>query len=140
MKKLLFALIVLALLACTKELSITVEPQQVQTIHVMVGAGIGDAEPQTRSTVSYSGGTRTLQFTTGDRLYVRGVLEREPDDTGIDQETKIVAGYLTVDASSISPSGTSASFTGDLDVLEGEIVGIEFGTKYVVDQVGYWGG
>lgn len=139
MKKLLFALIVLALSACTKELSITVEPQQVQTIHVMVGAGIGDAEPQTRSTVSYSGGIRTLQFTTGDRLYVRGVLEREPDNTGIDQETKIVAGYLTVDASSISPSGTSASFTGDLDVLEGEIVGIEFGTKYVVDQEGYWG-
>lgn len=137
MKKVLYAVIVLALSACTKESSIIIK--QPQKLHVTVGAGIGDAEPQTRSTVSYSGGTRTLQFTTGDRLYVRGVLERKPDNSGIDQNTKIVAGYLTVDASSITLSGTSASFTGDLDVLEGEIVGIEFGTKHVVDQEGYWG-
>lgn len=49
----------------------TVE-QKGSTIHVTVGAGIGNGD--TRSLVSVDGTTRTLQFTTGDRLYVYGLI------------------------------------------------------------------
>ena len=124
MKKLLYTAIILLLSACSKETNITVESPQ--TIHVTVGAGISDQEPQTRSLVEKSGTTRTLKFTAGDRLYVRGVLERNEDMTQKLQETKIVAGYLTIDASGIYPGGTRAIFTGDLDVLAGEIVPTDY--------------
>ena len=75
-----------------------------QTIQITVGAGI-DNGASTRSTVATEGtGTstkRTLQFTSGDKLYVTGTVA----------EGKILAGILDIDATSIS-GGTSATFTG----------------------------
>ena len=101
MKKLLFAVIVLALSACTKEISITVEPRQ--PIHVTVGAGIGDANPQTRSQVEKDGTTRTLKFTDGDRLYIVGNID----------DTHRMGGYLDLTS---GEGTTSATFAGDLTV------------------------
>ena len=66
----------LSFTACSSEDDLTQEPTTQQptetatNIHVSVGAGIDPAT--TRSTVDYSNGVRTLQFTTGDRLYVWG--------------------------------------------------------------------
>ncbi|MBR5906529.1 MAG: hypothetical protein IKZ51_08790 [Bacteroidales bacterium] len=110
MKKLLFALLVLALSACSKELSITVEPRQ--PIHVTVGAGIGDAAPLTRSQVTKDGITRTLKFTAGDRLYVVGDID----------ETYRMGGYLDL----VSGAGTaSAMFSGDFTVWKKKVVTIQ---------------
>ena len=83
----------------------TVE-QKGSTIHVTVGAGIGNGD--TRSLVSVVGTTRTLQFTTGDRLYVYGLI---PDTY------KYVVGFLnniTIDTN----DPTQATFSGDLSVYE----------------------
>lgn len=132
------AALTMGLTACTGDDSLVenmeqpAQPTAAKTVHVTVDAGISDGT--TRSAVDYTNGTRTLQFTTGDRLYIRGVLETGKDNMGTDHDTKLVAGYLTVDASSIDASGTSASFTGDLDILEGDIVETEFGQKYVIDK------
>ena len=101
MKKFLFALMILMLAACTKEFSITVEPRQ--PIHVTVGAGIGDANPQTRSQVEKDGNTRTLKFTEGDKLYIEGNIDA----------THLMAGELTLTSGS---GTTSATFSGDLTV------------------------
>ena len=101
MKKLLFAVIVLAFSACTKEISITVEPRQ--PIHVTVGAGIGDANPQTRSQVTKDGTTRTLKFTEGDRLYIVGNID----------DTHRMGGYLDLTS---GEGTTSATFAGNLTV------------------------
>ena len=136
------AALTMGLTACTGDDSLVenmeqpAQPTAAKTVHVTVDAGINDGT--TRSTVDYTNGTRTLQFTTGDRLYIRGVLEIGTDNIGTEHDTKLVAGYLTVDASSIDASGTSASFTGDLDILKGDIVGTEFGEKYVIDVEGHW--
>ena len=86
----------------------TVE-QKGSTIHVTVGAGIGNGD--TRSLVSVEGTTRTLQFTTGDRLYVYGLIPGT--------QYKYVAGFLnniTID----STDPTQATFSGDLSVYESE--------------------
>lgn len=103
MKKFLFALMILVLAACAKELSITVEPRQ--PIHVTVGAGIGDANPQTRSQVEMNGTTRTLKFSEGDKLYVEGNIDA----------THLMAGELTLTS---GRGTTSATFSGDLTVWE----------------------
>ena len=97
-------------------------------IHITVGAGIGDGT--TRSAVVNDNGSRKLTFTTGDRLYVyanitgggdesngketkKVTMRRAPIENG-----KIMAGYLTIDANSIGNGGTTATFSGDLDVWE----------------------
>ena len=77
-----------------------------QTIQITVGAGI-ENDASTRSAVVETTGTnnsktRTLKFTAGDRLYVTGTVSNN----------KILAGFLDIDATSISSSGTSATFTG----------------------------
>lgn len=82
----------------------TVE-QKGSTIHVTVGAGIGNGD--TRSLVSVDGTTRTLQFTTGDRLYVYGLIP------GTD---KYVVGFLN--NITIDTDPTQATFSGDLSVYE----------------------
>ena len=114
----------LSFTACSSEEDLTQEPtpqQPTQTttkIYVSAGAGIDDAT--TRSTVNYSNGVRTLQFTTGDRLYVWGSygnMEEEP--SGTKYYPYIVAGYLDLDTDSFDPSNpTNATFTGDLTVYK----------------------
>ena len=111
----------LSFTACSSEDDLTQEPtpqQQAQTIHISVGAGFDPAT--TRSTVDYSNGVRTLQFTTGDRLYVWGSYgEMEEEPSGQEYYPYIIAGYLDLDSDSFDPSDpTNATFTGDLTVYE----------------------
>lgn len=113
----------LSFTACSGEDDLAQEPTQqpaqtAKKIHISVGAGIDNAT--TRSTVDYTGGVRTLQFTTGDRLYVWGSygnMDYEP--SGQEYYPKIVAGYLDLDADSFDPNyPTNATFSGDLTVYE----------------------
>lgn len=113
----------LSFTACSSEDDLaqeqTQQPTQTTTkIHVSAGAGIDDST--TRSTVDHSNGVRTLQFTTGDRLYVWGSygnMEEEP--SGQKYYPYIIAGYLDLDSDSFDPSNpTNATFTGDLTVYE----------------------
>ena len=99
------------------------QPQQTQaTIHVTVGAGITDGEATTRSTVDYTGGTRTLQFTSGDRLYVWGQKDKIYDQFDTYYCEYVVAGTLELVA--IDPEDpTKATFSGDLSVYRAEVQG-----------------
>lgn len=101
----ILALVVLAAVSCEVG---GLEPElpegPVGKIHVKMGANI----ESTKSTVVTSGSDRTLNFTEGDRLYVRGLI------TGTDPQ-KIVAGYLSLKD---DPGTTTASFEGDLSVYE----------------------
>ena len=111
-------------------------PQVPQKVRVSVGAGIG-GDAQTRSAVDYNTSTkqRTLKFTAGDKLYVRAVIEWAHDDNldGSDpeakHEAKLMAGFLDIDASSISADGLSAQFSGDLDIYEGTVKPV-YGDKW----------
>ena len=111
-------------------------PQVPQKVRVSVGAGIG-SDAQTRSAVEYNTSTkqRTLKFTAGDKLYVWAIIEQEHDDNydGSDPEAmhaaKLMAGFLDIDASSISADGLSAQFSGDLDIYEGTVTPI-YGEKW----------
>lgn len=102
--------------------------QAQQKVHITVGAGVGTSG-NTRSTVDYNSGTkeRTLKFTEGDKLYVRATIEEVHDDNydGPDpeckHESKIMAGFLTIDPATISADGKSAQFTGDLDIYVGTV-------------------
>lgn len=102
--------------ACSSEENVIDEPTlapAVSTIHVSVGAGIGD-ESQTRSGVTedvVDGKTqRTLKFTAGDRLYVLGLSNQ-------DDEYRIM-GYLTMKKGSLSTDGKSANFEGELTLYK----------------------
>ncbi len=102
--------------ACSSEENVIDEPTlapAVSTIHVSVGAGMGD-EAQTRSGVTedvVDGKTlRTLKFTSGDRLYVWGVSKQ-------DDEYRIM-GYLTMKEGSLSTDGKSANFEGELTLYK----------------------
>lgn len=102
-----------------------VVPQAPQKVHITVGAGVGNSE-EMRSAVDYNSGTkeRTLKFTAGDKLYVRAVIEQAHDDNlwgGTNYESKIMAGFMTIDPASISADGKSAQFMGDLDVYQGVV-------------------
>ena len=126
MKKLMtlaFALTIAAAMAmtissCSSDDVNEVTPRKSTTekIHVTIGAGIDNVT--TRSTVADDGTNRTLKFTTGDKLYVYGVLECESKSTegGIQQVyTKIMTGYLDL----VDGDGsTSARFSGDLTVYK----------------------
>jgi len=107
----------------------TVMPQAQQKVHITVGAGVGTSGT-TRSSVDYNSETkeRTLKFTDGDKLYVRAIIEQEHDDNYDDPEdpndmhdSKIMAGFLTIDPATISADGKSAQFTGDLDIYNGTV-------------------
>lgn len=102
--------------ACSSEENVIDEPTlapAVSTIHVSVGAGMGD-EAQTRSGVTETvvdGKTlRTLKFTAGDRLYVWGMSNQ-------DDEYRIM-GYLTMKEGSLSTDGKSANFEGELTLYK----------------------
>ena len=107
------AALMMNLTACTTDDNIADTPEQptsTQGIHVTVGAGIGD-DGTTRAAVTQEGTTRTLRFTEGDRLYIQG----KPPTA---DNQKRLAGYVTIDPTSISPDGKSASFSGDLKVWD----------------------
>ena len=121
--------------------------QAPQKVHITVGAGV-DISGKTRSAVSYNSETKehTLKFTEGDKLYVRAAIEQEHDDKYDDPEnpddmhdTKIMAGFLTIDPASISADGKSAQFTGDLDIYVGTLEPV-YEQIWVVDEDGYWEG
>ena len=102
--------------ACSSEENVIDEPTlapAVSTIHVSVGAGIGD-EAQTRSGVTedvVDGKTqRTLKFTAGDRLYVWGVSNKDDEYW--------IMGYLTMKEGSLSTDGKSANFEGELTLYK----------------------
>ena len=85
-------------------------PPRVSTVHVTVGAGIGDAA--TRSDVTDDGGKRRLVFTTGDKLFVYACVTADYN--------YFLAGTLSIVPSSIKDDGKTASFTGDLQVYNFE--------------------
>ena len=115
----------------------TVMPQAQQKVHITVGAGVGTSGT-TRSSVDYNSETkeRTLKFTDGDKLYVRAIIEQAHSDVlwgGSDYDSKIMAGFLTIDPATISADGKSAQFTGDLAIYEGTVVPV-YGEKWDEDQ------
>lgn len=106
------AALMMNLTACTNDDNIaatTEQPgtvSQQTTVHVTVGAGIGDGS--TRAAVTQTGTTRTLTFTEGDRLYVvEGIYSSNP--------VKYLAGYLDI-VGTPAEGATSATFSGDLGV------------------------
>ena len=118
------AVLVLGMTACSSENDLAGEPKTIETqatvIHVTVGAGISDGA--TRSTVDYTGGTRTLQFTTGDKLYVWGKASHSIYASGAEYYGYVLAGMLALDA--IDPDDpTKATFSGDLSVYEALVDG-----------------
>ena len=108
------AALMMNLTACTNDDNIATTPEQPETVsqqttvHVTVGAGIGDDDGTTRAAVTQEGTTRTLKFTAGDRLYV---VERIYSSTPV----KYLAGYLDI-VGTPAEGATSATFSGDLSV------------------------
>ena len=106
----------LSFTACSSEDNLTQEPTTQQptetatNIHVSVGAGIDNAA--TRSTVDYNSSTktRTLKFTTGDKLYIyRDILG---------DGTLRLTGELTMKDGTQADDGLSATFEGDLRICD----------------------
>ena len=110
MEKMLKRICLLALgaviVSCQQEEPIVETPEEAGVSKVTVTAGAGIV--QTKSAVVTVGTTRSLSFTTGDRLYVRGLI------TGTDPQ-KIVAGYLDI-VGTPEEGATHADFSGTLDV------------------------
>ena len=122
------AALVLGMTACSSEESAIEEKPTAQqpaqtatTIHVTVGAGMSDGESSpdgqgtagdgaTRSAVDVTtdeathSKTRTLKFTTGDRLYVYRTVGGGEH----------LAGMLSMKAGTLAANGLSATFEGDL--------------------------
>ena len=137
------AALALAVVSCTSDDSLTNENQSENTqpvennkIHVSVGAGMNEG-PQTKSVVGYNSTTheRKLKFSAGDRLYVRGVISTQKDKFNEVHDNRVLAGYLDINESSISPAGTSATFSGDLQAYEGDVVETEWKEVWVEDLV-----
>ena len=97
---------VMTMVSCQREDPIVETPEEAGVSKVTVTAGAGIV--QTKSAVVTVGTTRSLSFTTGDRLYVRGLI------TGTDPQ-KIVAGYLDI-VGTPEEGATHADFSGTLDV------------------------
>ena len=89
----------------------------VKSVTITVGAGIDEATTRSAITTGTSEGktTRTLTFTTGDKLFVRANYGTNvTNDYGEDLYEHVLRGYLTM-VGSPSADGKSASFTGDLE-------------------------
>ena len=102
------------LTSCSSDDDVTqTAPQGVSTVHVSVGASVENAGTRSMVLEATDGGktTRTLQFTTGDRLYVYGRIT--PD--GMYPEMYI-AGFL--DNQATEDGITDATFSGDLAVYK----------------------
>ena len=106
------AALMLTMAACSSDDNIadeptTTEPQAVSTVHVTVGAGIGDSgEAATRSAVNVEDGKRRLTFTAGDKLYVYAQVTAQNDH--------ILVGTLSI--GDITNNRLQASFSGNLQV------------------------
>lgn len=95
------------------------QPQEPDTpstsgIAITVGAGIGDDVTSGRSAVAMEDNKRALHFTDGDQLYVYGIL----------QGIYYLAGTFNIDASTISPTGKSAKFSGAIKVYNASNVDV----------------
>lgn len=84
-------------------------PEAASVIHVKVGAGIVN----TKSNVVYENNVRTLTFTSGDKLFVKGSLTL---NLGEGDVAYTLSGNLAVDA--IVGDGTNATFEGDLTLYK----------------------
>ena len=104
MKKIIIlAVFALALASCQNEINIDVKPVT-EIVHMTAGAGF----LQTKSSVVVDGKNRSLAFTAGDQLYVRGeLIEPYPQ--------KIVSGYLDIEGTP-AEGATSANFSGELSI------------------------
>lgn len=126
--------------SCSKDqISVPVDSTQEsapQTLFVSVGADINDG-PQTKSAVYYDSENkqRILQFTEGDRLYVRGDITDSyaTSQDGTDYYEYIVAGYLTLDPATLSADGRKATFSGSLPVYRARVDESEE-DEWVVDE------
>ena len=100
-----------------EEQPVVVTPQQ-EGVRITVSAGISDDDATTRSEVGRNNaGNRMLKFTAGDRLYVYGK---------IDASTSL-AGYLDIDATTLSNNDTQATFSGTVKAYD-----ISSGTPSVI--------
>ena len=120
------AVLAIGFSACTKTDPdiLSAKPQK---IHVSLKANVNDL--QTSSSIDYVNGVRTLKISAGDKLYVRAVVGTTWNDDICDfWESILLCGYLTVEPTTISPSGNSASFTCDMDVYTGDLT-------YTMDQI-----
>lgn len=111
------AALTMGMTACSSEDNVIEEqqPQQpeqqptqaVGKVHVTVGAGIDDGT--TRAMVEQVGTTRTLKFTAGDKLFVRGQKHIVEGDYWYEIQGQLAIGTIGTD-------GTTAEFSGDLTV------------------------
>ena len=90
----------------------TTPAKGVSTVHVCVNAGVGNGGTRSVWAQVPNSNKHILQFGEGDRLYVYRHITTFP--------MMYLAGFLTVDASSIqnTSDGTSATFDGELTVYE----------------------
>ena len=129
---------VMTMVSCQREEPIVETPEEagVSKVTVTVNAGYNG---QTKSAVVTDGTTRKLTFTEGDKLYVRGVILSDDDMDYGHYDRYLLIGYLTVTPGSISDDGTSASFTGDLEVYEAYLDKY-YEEEKVVDAEEWWEG
>lgn len=113
----LAAFVSMAGTSCQKETNVETPetpidvPETASGIHVKVSAGIVD----TKSAVVTENGVRTLTFTSGDKLFVKGSLSL---DLGEGKVACTLSGNLAV--VSIEGDGTNATFEGDLTLYKGD--------------------
>ena len=144
MMTLAFALTIAAALAtgftaCTKDDDVVDTPDlsMVPTgVQITVSAGFAD-DATTRSAVTTDGTKHTLKFTAGDQLYVYGMIA-----DGDPAVYTTLAGYLDIDATSISTDGKSASFTGTLNTYQSNGSGLQtvvynFGSDNPLERCNY---
>ena len=100
-----------------EEQPVVVTPQQ-EGVRITVSAGISDDDATTRSEVGRNdAGNRMLKFTAGDRLYVYGKINASTS----------LAGYLDIDATTLSNNDTQATFSGTVKAYD-----ISSGTPSVI--------
>lgn len=112
------AALTIGLSACTSEEFVNggqLQADGAKKLTITVGAGFAD-DASTRSAVVYdkTAKTRTLTFTEGDRLFVKGYAGESHDYMYYDY---MFYGMLNLVEGSISEDGKSAKFTGDLTLL-----------------------
>lgn len=114
------AVLTIGLSSCTRDDIVNgMQAGDSQTINITVGAGIDD-DASTRSAVVYNETTktRTLTFTSGDRLFVKGTVgEKHQADFGNVYYDYMFYGILPMVDGFLSQDGKSAKFTGDLTLL-----------------------
>ena len=139
-----FALTIAAALAtgftaCTKDDDVVDTPDLSMMptgVQITVSAGFAD-DATTRSAVTTDGTKHTLKFTAGDQLYVYGMIA-----DGDPAVYTTLAGYLDIDATSISTDGKSASFTGTLNTYQSNGSGLQtvvynFGSDNPLERCNY---